>query len=321
MNAIAARALRLAPGLLGRLPGRWAEAIGGTAGGLVRSPLGLRRRVAERQIAASFPGRPPGWVERVAREAYRHFGRELAATLSAADRGPAVLFERLENRGRLEEALGAVGAAGRGAVVVTGHIGNWELLGACAGVLGRPLLAVARSHGLRLDAELASIRRALGVETVLEGWAARLPAALAEGALVGLVADQHAGPHGVRVPFLGRPASTHLGPARLALACEVPLHFAALLRDGDAYRLELEEVSRPRGPDAPLRLTRCWVERLERLVRTRPEQYLWSHRRWKPGGRPRPRNAVRGAAVGDACAPTGSVGREERGCGGNARAP
>ncbi len=313
MPSLSGAALRLAPELLGRLPERALDGLGRTAGDLARSPLGLRRGVAERQIAASFPGHRRAWVEAVARAAYRHFGRELLTTLALARRGPGAVLERLENPRLLRRAFGELGSRRGGFVVVTGHIGNWELLGACGAVAGRPVLAVARSQGPALDAELGALRRALGVGMVLEGAAASLPAALEAGTAVGLVADQHAGSGGIRVPFLGRPASTHLGPARLALLCDVPLFFGALLRNGLGYRLVLEEVPRPPGRGTAADFTRRWVGRLERLVRIRPDQYLWFHRRWKPGGRPG--NAIPGGEVGDRQPASTDRGREMPGSG------
>ena len=82
--------------------------------------------------------------------------------------------------------------------------------------------------------------------------------------------------------FLGRPAATALGPARLALACEVPHYFATTVREGDHYRLEFEVFETPRrGPRAAEELTRMWLGSLERRVREHPEQYYWFHRRWK----------------------------------------
>ena len=122
------------------------------------------------------------------------------------------------------------------------------------------------------------------------GRAAReAPAALRDGRVVVLASDQDALERGVFVPFLGRPASTFRGPARLALRHDVPLFFGVLVREGQGYRMVLERVEAGPGADADpeTRLTRAWVERLEDHVGRRPEQYFWFHRRWKtepPGG-------------------------------------
>jgi KDO2-lipid IV(A) lauroyltransferase len=119
----------------------------------------------------------------------------------------------------------------------------------------------------------------------------RIPEAVAEGKAVALVADQDAGRRGIFVPFLGRPASTFRGPARLALTCAVPLFFGAVVRVEDGYAAVLEHIEAPTpGPDAEAELTRRWVSRLQSRVERMPDQYFWFHKRWKtkPPGTPQP---------------------------------
>lgn len=310
MTSLPVAAARLAPELLGRLPDGLAGRLGRTAGELARSPLGLRREVVWGQIAAAFPDRPAAWVESLTRAVYRHFGRELGITLAIARHGPSAALARLANPAELRETTRRAGAGGRGFVVVTGHFGNWELLGACGAASGLPVVSAARSHGPGWDRAFGGLRGALGVTCVPERAPRRLAAALRAGAAVGLVADQHAGSVGIRVPFLGRPASTFRGPARLALGLGVPLVFGALVREGEGYRAILEELPRPTGADAEEKLTLRWVERLEAQVRARPEQYYWFHRRWKADGRS-PRGAER--AGGDPERPGRGRGRRRHG--------
>jgi KDO2-lipid IV(A) lauroyltransferase len=192
--------------------------------------------------------------------------------------------------------------------VVTGHLGNWELAGAVLAGLGFGVSAVVKRQGnRRVHRRLERLRRGLGVEPVPMAVAGRrIPGALSEGRVVALVADQDAGRKGVFVPFLGRPASTFRGPARLALEHRVPLVFGALVREAGRYRALARHVWSPdegetasgagRGPADPGvpgpgrpgedELTGAWVAELERAVRERPGQYFWFHRRWKT--RPRP---------------------------------
>jgi KDO2-lipid IV(A) lauroyltransferase len=280
--------------------------------------VGLRRDVVERQLRASFPSRPETWIQSVVAGCYGHFGRELAALARMGRLRPARLVERTadarEARATWEEATG-----GRsGGIMVGGHLGNWELAGALLAALGIPVTAAVRSQtNRRVDRRLTRLRRSLGIEPVpLARAGRRLGQVLDEGRAVALVADQDAGRHGVFVPFLGRPASTFRGPARLALRHDVPLLFGAYVREGEGYRLVLERVQADAGPDAgagaapdgsagrsagggnaarasdgagratsaedrEVRLTRAWVARLEQGVRRRPEQYFWFHRRWK----------------------------------------
>lgn len=294
-------AIRAVAGGVRRLPARAAYRLGETAGGALRR-AGLRREITESHVAAAFPDRSEDWVRATARAAYRHFGREAVAVArlgSSADRGrerglragPGEAF-RSFYRARVPE--------GSGAVLVTGHLGNWEVAGAAVGEAGVPAVAVVKNQRNPLVDRWVRRRRAsAGVETVpLYGASRRLTRALADGELVLLVADQDALSHGLFVDFMGRPASTHRGPAALSLRYDVPLLFGALVRERPEpmapYRAVLEEVDRsglPSGEElrgggderaeAERELTRRWVSILEREVRERPGQYLWFHRRWK----------------------------------------
>ena len=113
----------------------------------------------------------------------------------------------------------------------------------------------------------------------------RVYESLRAGRWVALLADQDARRHGVFVPFLGRPASTALGPARIALATGAPILMGFVTREPDGRMvLEVEPplaIPDPGAPDAALRLTALHTARLEAQVRARPEMWFWLHRRWK----------------------------------------
>lgn len=283
---------RAATAAFSSLPAGAAERLGEALGRQAHR-AGVRRRVVEEQIATAFPGRPPEWVRRTGRACYEHFGREMAALAGVARRGGGELRTRTAGA---EEALGTyarASAEGRGAVIVTGHLGNWELAAAFLAASGIPLRAVVkRQRNRRFDRRLSALREAVGVEPVyMEEAARRAGQILGGGRPLAMVADQDARSRGVFVTFMGRPASTFRGPARLALEHGAPLLFGALLREEGGYRAVLERVETPpRGPGAVRALTAEWMQRLEAQVRLRPEQYFWFHRRWKT----RPAAAVGG---------------------------
>lgn len=292
--------LQVLEGSFSSLPSGASRAVGRRLGRTARA-AGLRRELVEQQIAGAFPEREERWVERKARACYEHFGAELASLARMGRRGPGDLLERTEGGDRFRASWEeATTGTGRGALVVTGHLGNWELAGAAAGQLGIPVSAVVKGQrNEKVDRHLARLRRRLGVEPIAMRWAGRgVPAALDEGRAVALVADQDARDRGVFVPFLGRPASTFRGPASLALRHDVPLLFGKMVRDGDVWRISLEPVEAGaadaaraaegppatdavRADDDVRALTRAWVRKLDGAVRERPEQYFWFHRRWK----------------------------------------
>jgi KDO2-lipid IV(A) lauroyltransferase len=254
----------------------------GLAAGAHRG-LRLRRSTVERQIARAFPDRPDAWVRRTSRTCYRHFGEELVRTVRFARSGPSAVLERTLDPEDAPRRRAARVPPGRGSIIVTGHLGNWELAGAYLAAVGFPIVAVVQEQRGSVGHRLRALRTALGVETVGMRDAPRVLArALSEGRTVALVADQHAtAARGVPVPFFGRPAWTFQGPARLALACDVPLFFGALVRAGNDYRAILEPVDVTSKSHREEALTRGWVARLEHAVRQNPEQYFWFHRRWK----------------------------------------
>ncbi|MCG8468134.1 MAG: lysophospholipid acyltransferase family protein [Gemmatimonadetes bacterium] len=256
--------------------------VGRALGSVAYRALRLRRRIVETQISAAFPAAESSWIDTTARGCYRHFGEELAV-LARGRRAIDRALEAVRGVRGTADALERSGALD-GGIVVLGHLGNWELAGGVCRRLGVRIAAVARRQG-RIDRRLNAIRRGLGIEVIDRDVSARrLMRRLRDGRLLALVADQHVWRGGARLDFLGRPAWTTLGPARLALAADVPLMFSALVRDGGGYQVKTYEIERPTAAaadDAAVALTRAWLTALEREIRERPEQYFWFHRRWK----------------------------------------
>ena len=286
-------AIRAVVRALSALDWRRAGGIGARIGALGYSPLGIRRQVVERQIAAAFPGLSEKGVRRIARGAYEHLGRASieAAILPRLGRDAVLdLFEG-SNFGVVEEAM----RPKRGLIFVTGHVGNWELAGAYVAARGIPIDAIARRMKNPLfDRYLTDTRSQIGMRVVHDADAVRqTPRALREGRAVAFLADQGVlGLASTFVPFFGRPAKTPRGPAVFALRLGVPIVFGAALRQPSGkYRLVFEPVEvehtddRDKDIDA---IVARYTATLERWVRRYPEQYFWHHRRWRrqPAGTP-----------------------------------
>lgn len=270
------------------LPPGAAERLGARLGALALRG-GWKRDVVLRQIAASFPGEKARWSERVAAGCYAHFGREAAvmAKLPRLERGS--LSDRVSCVASSAERIGELRSGG--SLLVTGHFGNWELLGAYLAERGVRLAAVVkRQRNGRFDEWLAAARRSYGIEPVyMEEARRRIPRLVDEGWTVALVADQYAGGRGIEVTFMGRSTSTFRGPARLSRALGAPLVFAAARRDGDGYAVALNPVAEADDPESTEKsVTKAWMRLLEDQVRECPEQYFWFHRRWREAERPRP---------------------------------
>ena len=280
-------AMRATIGGLRALSWEAACKFGERLGSLGYRPLGIRKHVVERQIAAAFPNLSPNAVAELSRESYRHLGRsfiETALLASLGADGLQKLVETVEGWEEIEEVM----ARGKGAVLVTGHIGNWELAGAYVAARGVPLDAIVRGMANPLfDAYLNHTREAIGMTIVHDSEAVRrTPRSLRAGRAVAFVADQGVmGLASTFVPFFGRPAKTPRGAAVFALRFNVPVVFVVALRQPNGrYRLVVERIEAPqtgdRDSDVDAIVAR-FTQHLEKWVRAVPAQYFWQHRRWR----------------------------------------
>jgi KDO2-lipid IV(A) lauroyltransferase len=280
-------ALRGAVAAVERMGFRRAGSFGEHVGRLGYRPLGIRRQVVERQLAASFPDLPASEVKRIAIAAYGHLGRasiETAILPSCTAHEIIDLFEKVEGWSIVEERL----ARGKGLIMVSGHLGNWELGGAYIAARGVPIDVVARHMANPLfDRYLTRTRQQIGMTVVHDEDAVRrVPRSLRAGRAMAFLIDQGAvGLASSWVPFFGRFAKTPRGPAVFALRLGTPIVFGAAIRQPSGrYNLSFEPVDAADTGDRDRDIDRIvgeYTAVLERWVRLAPEQYLWHHRRWK----------------------------------------
>ena len=280
-------ALRGAVAAMERLSFRRAGSIGERIGQFGYRPLGIRRAVVERQLTAAFPELGPAEIERIARAAYANLGRTSVETAILPSYDPEQiidLFEDVQGWNIVEMLL----SRGRGLIIVTGHLGNWELGGAYAAARGLPIDAVARHMANPLfDRYLTRTRQRIGMSVVHDEEAVRrVPRSLRAGRAVAFLVDQGAvGLASTWVPFFGRYAKTPRGPAVFALRLDTPIVFGvALRRPSGRFQLIFEPIEARDTGDREAdvdRIVADYTATLERWVRRAPEQYFWHHRRWK----------------------------------------
>jgi len=238
---------------------------------------------------------------RIARGVRLHAARLFAEWLRLARSGApgtpdAARGAWIETAVRLDDSVRILErelARGRGALIVTGHIGNWELL--CARLRRMGLEgAVVGNHRARHPSSvwLADMRRTYGVATLEQDASPReILRVLQRGQVVGLLADLPAPRiQGEMLPFFGIPARTMTAPAALARAARLPLVPIRCVREGGEYVLRVEEPmhldeSLPRR-EATLELTARLNFAFERWIREHPEQWAWHQPRWR--GSPHP---------------------------------
>ena len=280
-------AFLLVSGLAGVLPERFAfhfaELLGAVAGNVVR----IRRADVDRHLQIAFPEATAAWRTEVARACYRHVAREALATFRLSRTSSDNVRRRTTVSGL--DSLKAALEAGRGAIVITGHLGNWEIGGASLAARGVPVDAVVFPQKNPLfDRHLTRARSRLGITIIAKADARRaVLESLRKGRVAALVADQNISTRPVFVDFFGVAAATARGPAVFALRTGAPVFLGVALREPGwppRYAVTIQEVSVGRTGDLDedvLRVSRVHTALLESHVRDAPEQYFWQHRRWK----------------------------------------
>ena len=264
-----------------------ALSIGSLLGWITGSVLRVRRTEVDEHLFLAFPERTDAWRHDVARASYAHLGREAVATL----RFSRATDEDLSERIRIPDLalFRTVVEEGKGVILVTGHIGNWEVGGGAFTSRGISLDAIAKGMANKAIGDaISGVRESLGIGLIhMEEVAREVPRSLLRGRVVAMLADQHAHKGGILVSFFGREASTTRAPALFAIRTGAPIFLGIALRDPgwrQRYTVSLERIDFQSSGEvvADIRgLTAAHSAALERAVRLAPEQYFWQHRRWK----------------------------------------
>ena len=300
-QAIEARALRTLGWIARSLSFERASDLGAFVGRTAWRLLGRRRQIAIDNLTRALGPAPGGEpAETIARRAVEQLGRTFLEFLALPAHSRESLLARIEFTG-FDPARRWI-EEGKGAIFLTGHFGNWELLGAAFGWTYAPAhYVLPRQTNPASDAYLNEIRSDLGITChVIEDGMLAPMRAVRRGAFLGMLPDQDARKIGIHVPFFGRPASTLTGPARVAIAANVPIVIAMMERTGRgrfrAWVVRILEAKPDADERAEIeRLTREINEAFEEVIRARPDHWYWIHRRWKT-----PPPAAAPAAVADA---------------------
>lgn len=178
---------------------------------------------------------------------------------------------------------------GKGLIIMTAHLGNWELLAGLFGLQGFHGAVVGRRiYYEPYNQWIVGLRRAVGVETIYQTEAVRkVRDHLRRGEIVGLLPDQDMDRmRGIFVDFFGKPAYTSVAPVKFALANNTPILPAFMVRmPNNHYRLVLGELIRPKKSDdrdaVIQEATTAWMRSFEKVIRAYPAQWGWMHNRWR----------------------------------------
>jgi Kdo2-lipid IVA lauroyltransferase/acyltransferase len=258
--------------------------------------LGRLRRVGERNLEMALPELPIPERQRILRHVFRNLGRQLVEFCRMARYTAANTQNWIRTEG-LEHYL-AAHARGKGVLVLTGHLGGWELSSFYHSLMGHPMGMVIRRLDNRLLDEYVNSVRCLHGNRVLhkDDFARGLLTAMRAGETVGILMDTNmTPPQGVFVRFFGITACTASGLARVALKTDAAVVPGFLVWEPAERRYVLRfdtqlEFARSGDLEADIvTATQQCNDVLEVWIRRYPDQWLWIHRRWKtrpPGEAP-----------------------------------
>jgi lauroyl/myristoyl acyltransferase len=277
--------------LIQALPLRTVARLGRAVGGVVYWLDGRHRRVAQRHLAMCFGNEKSAEeIHALAKENFRRIGENFACAAKTA----SMTLDELRPHVEFIAPQNILNPASRdnlpNLVVAIGHFGNFELY-ARFGQFCPAYKCATTYRGLRqpsVNRLLQNLRERSGClyfERRTDG--AALKATMAQSNLIlGLLADQHAGNNGLRLPFLGHDCSTSSAPAVFALRYHCKLH------TGICYRVGLAQWRIEAGPEIPTHengaarsteaIMREVNQAFEQAVRRDPANWFWVHNRWKP---------------------------------------
>jgi KDO2-lipid IV(A) lauroyltransferase len=287
---LAARAgLALARTLSPRLADKLGAGLGRLAHALMKSRRELARDNIRRALGDSLDDAEIGAI---VCSVFENTGRTLVETARFEKLGAEGVRALIMPAGRrlIREAL----EGGRGVIIATAHFGNWELMGVYPPVFGFTSSTLAiEQHNLKINEMLINLRESTGVKMLEVPTNARqVFRCLKQNEIVMIAADQHASAGTLVMDFFGRPAAVARGPALFAIRCGCPIVLLLIRRDRYDRHVVMNGgmIHPPDSGDeeADVRaMTRQYIEFLEKYIRKYPDQWLWTHNRWKLKDTPR----------------------------------
>lgn len=275
--------------IFGGLP-RSVQIFWGNSIGFILWIFRFRYSVVCQNVEIAFP-QDRVLQKKIARASYSHLGNLILEVFLVLGPMKNFVYKYVDLAGveHLQEAK----RKGRGVILLSSHLGNWEVMAAAGGLLAHLdlMLVTKRLKPHWLHEAIEKGRKKWGVSAAYEPKTLRqVLAHLKNNGTVGFVLDQYAGPPvGVRVPFFGIPVGTTLAVAALVKRTGATLLVAENYRKPDGRwaavvypPLEWLSVDQSKESHADLAVnTAYYSQTLEKSIRVHPEQWLWTHRRFK----------------------------------------
>ena len=248
----------------------------------------IGRQRALEHLRASFPDKDEQWYEITGQKSCEQLVM-LAVDVIFTPRLVRKDNWRQYSRFKNVERAKWLSKENKGLIFVTGHYGNFEIIGYMLGLFGFNIVSIARPlDNPFISKYLYGVRERAGQKIIDKKGAAEIFDKVAStGATISFIADQDAGPKGIFVDFFGRKASTYKSIGLLAITNKSPIVIGYGRRIDNHFFFELG-VTRIIYPSEwadkqdPLRwVTAEYTKAIEQFVREDPTQYWWIHRRWK----------------------------------------
>lgn len=286
-------------GFLGMLPRSVAVFLGIAISGLGFRLLGGLRRTALKNLEIAFPEKSEAERLTIARGTFENLGRVLgeASQLPKSSVEDIAAITEFKFDDEINDLYQRVNEDKQGVLIVTAHMGNWELFVLAFAALHEPISYLARPiDNARIEEMVTAFRTRFGNRPINKAGSAMTAIAhLREGGILGILADVNAHPkEGVFVPFFGVDACTPSGPAMIALRSGAVILPAVCVWDKDErkFRFVRGRLISPadtgdRKADI-ITTTAEYTAELENIIRQYPGQWMWIHKRWKtrPKGEP-----------------------------------
>ena len=269
-----------------RLPRPVTLALGGWLGALVFRLASQQRELACEHLRRSLTLQDERQVKAIAKQCFENLGKTVVEFMQFPhlDRKQIQQYVTFEGIEHVEQAL----ALGKGAIILTGHFGNWELLAASISTTVAPLTPFVRElRSPRLNTLVSSYREKAGYATIDRDTGMRHALrCLKRNELLGIVADVDTTVSGVFVDFFGRHAYTPYSPVAIALKTGAAILPTFIIRQPDgSHRAVVEPplaLKRTSMKEKDLVInTQKFTKIIESYIRQYPTQWIWMHRRWK----------------------------------------
>ena len=266
------------------MPLTWSVRFGASFGWLLWALDKKKVDKAERRCVRALQVGPT-IARGIVRRSYMNLGRSVAEFAAVPGSGRSMRsIVHVHGEEHLREAI----ESGNGVIFFSGHIGNWEFGAAVLAEMGYPMNAIgADQRDERVTDLIIGLRSLCGVTTVSKGF--DLKAAircLKRGEALAILIDQDVRERGVVVPFLGIPASTPYGPAKIAGKIGAVILPSFMLRRGtlaehDLYILPSPWESGRPEPEESMEeaMARC-NDLISEYIRRAPDQWMWLYPRW-----------------------------------------